>query len=377
MSLLHQPHDKFFREAFSRPRVVAEYIRQCFPAPLCDLLHTETLVQQQDTYVDEALQKHITDVVYRCQYGEHGAELDVTLIFEHKSYPDNKVFAQVLRYLCNYIDAQLKDWAPGQFLRPVLAMVIYHGQERWEARSMRDFFGELPPELARFLPFFDFLFDDIGRKSEEELLRTDTIWLRSTLAAFKADSFQNLIMALEFLARAIDDIEKTDPDQLRYIRTIFLYLGKGNLQKKEIMDVIEKVGQPTGERFVSLWEALFGEKEKEVEERAMKKGFQHGMELGLQEGIEKGIEQGIEQGIEKGIEQGIEKGIEKGIERGFQIGKMEESFHVFRNGLREGVSADLLIRLTGVAPEQATQWKALLDQKPEVTWEEVLASGGK
>ena len=148
---------------------------------------------------------------------------------------------------------------------------------------------------------------------------------------------------MAFLARAIHDIEKTDQDQVRYIRAIFLYLGNGNLQKKEIMDALKEVEQPTGERFVSLWEALFGDREKEMIERVTRE---------------------------------ITEKVKAESLRSAELGKLEEAFHVFRNGLREGVPADLLLRLTGVEPGLAMEWKTLLEQNPAMMWEEAAQKMG-
>jgi len=63
--------------------------------------------------------------------------------------------------------------------------------------------------------------------------------------------------------------------------------------------------------------------------------------------VELAEERYYEKGIKAGIEVGIERGIEKGIERGVRItaGKL----------LKEGMSIDLVSRVTGLTPEQIKQ----------------------
>jgi len=50
-------------------------------------------------------------------------------------------------------------------------------------------------------------------------------------------------------------------------------------------------------------------------------------------------ELGIEEGIRKGMREGMKKGILK----------------TAKNGLKEGISLDILSRITGLTPEQITQ----------------------
>ncbi len=100
---------------------------------------------------------------------------------------------------------------------------------------------------------------------------------------------------------------------------------------------LAKIGQDTAEEFVSMYEVLFGDVEKNAK-------------------LE-GIEQGLQQGIEKGLHQG----------------KIQEAFLVFRNGLKEGIDINLLVKLIGIPPTLAERWKARLEQNPGLTWEDIDA----
>ena len=50
-----------------------------------------------------------------------------------------------------------------------------------------------------------------------------------------------------------------------------------------------------------------------------------------------GLEQGIEQGLERGRAEGIEKGREEGLEQGLERGKVEGSFAMLANLVRQGL----------------------------------------
>ena len=51
----------------------------------------------------------------------------------------------------------------------------------------------------------------------------------------------------------------------------------------------------------------------------------------------------LELGIEKGMREGMKKGIKRGV------------LKTAKNGLKEGLSLDILSRITGLTPEQITQ----------------------
>lgn len=78
------------------------------------------------------------------------------------------------------------------------------------------------------------------------------------------------------------------------------------------------------------------------------RAMERGMEKGLQQGIEKGLQKGLQQGIEKGLQQGIEKGLQQGIEKGIEKEKLDTALKM----KQEGLTPDLIARITGLNPEQ-------------------------
>ena len=72
------------------------------------------------------------------------------------------------------------------------------------------------------------------------------------------------------------------------------------------------------------------------------------MEDALAVRYEEGMEKGIEKGIVKGIEKGIVKGMKKGIVKGMAKGKEESKEEIARNALAEGVSIEIVQKITGL-----------------------------
>jgi len=63
--------------------------------------------------------------------------------------------------------------------------------------------------------------------------------------------------------------------------------------------------------------------------------------------VNTGFERGFERGFEKGFERGFEKGIERGIEKGVEKNK----FEIAKNMLHEGMSLEIIQKVTGLDAE--------------------------
>ncbi|GHT20074.1 hypothetical protein AGMMS4957_05900 [Bacteroidia bacterium] len=63
-----------------------------------------------------------------------------------------------------------------------------------------------------------------------------------------------------------------------------------------------------------------------------------------EQGFEKGVQQGIQQGVQQGIQQGVEQGIQEGLQQGF--------YEIAQKCVQEGMSFDLIVRLTGLSAEE-------------------------
>jgi flagellar biosynthesis/type III secretory pathway protein FliH len=89
-----------------------------------------------------------------------------------------------------------------------------------------------------------------------------------------------------------------------------------------------------------------------------------GLDYQLNEGLKKGREEGMEKGMEKGLQRGLQRGILKGRREGHREGHREgrnegmkkgisfRTFEIARNGLKEGLSIEILSKLTNLSPEE-------------------------
>jgi predicted transposase/invertase (TIGR01784 family) len=98
MSDLSTPHDSFFKQSFSNPEVAADLLRHYLPSDLVASFDFNTLQPSKDSFVDEDLRSHFSDLLYKVNLGT-GGDAYIYVLFEHKSSQDEWVAFQLLRYM--------------------------------------------------------------------------------------------------------------------------------------------------------------------------------------------------------------------------------------------------------------------------------------
>ncbi len=274
------PHDRFFKETFGHPQVAADFLRSYLPQQVTAVLDLDTLELEKETFIDQELRQHSSDLICRAKTVD-GMPVYAYLIFEHKSYPDPLALFQLLRYLVRKLERLI---ARGEGIRPVICVLLYHGEEgwRWGDRLSGLYVG--PDELRPFWPELQVQVFDFSAYSETEI--RGALLLRATLllmqSVFRPDLLERLPAILE-LIRELTEEHKT----LEYVEIAvrYLFATSNRVTPAVVKDLVEQVFEERGGEVVTT-----------VAEQL--------------------IQQGIEQGMERGIERGIERGMERGMERG-------------------------------------------------------------
>ena len=140
-NIIPNPHDKFFKESFSRLDVAKSFIEETFPREIRDKINFNSLQLSNASFIDEILKEHFADLVYQCEY--RGVKATITLLFEHKSYQEDFPEWQLLRYVTNiWGENQKKKKTDKKAEKPsiVIPIIIHHGETTWKKTSMRIIF---------------------------------------------------------------------------------------------------------------------------------------------------------------------------------------------------------------------------------------------
>ncbi|MCI0395976.1 MAG: Rpn family recombination-promoting nuclease/putative transposase [Chloroflexi bacterium] len=266
MSELRNPHDRFFKETFSRPEIVRDFVQNYLPAPVVEILDLDTLELQKDSFVDPELQEHFSDLLYRVQQ-RNGEAADVYLLLEHKSGPDTWVALQLLRYMIRIWEMRLRQGA--KRLTPIIPVVVYHGKSAWPVSQ--DFTGLFPgPEALRpYWPDFRYELRDLGQYSDDEirgglLARATLLLLKYVFQPILPDRLPDILALLGELAD-----EKT---ALEYLEAALRYLSVAAEQvtAADMVAAVETTFHGRGDRIMPTL-------------------------------AEKWIEEGLEQGVENSV----------------------------------------------------------------------------
>jgi hypothetical protein len=240
------PHDKFFKETFSRLDVVKSFIEEVFPDYLRDNINLNSLQLSNASFVDDMLKENFADLVYEAEY--KGVKASITLLFEHKSYQENFPEWQLMRYMTNIWGEEQKqsseDDKKKKSKQPslVIPVIIHHGETAWKKKSMRSYFGNPPAELLRFLPEFDYLLFSLNDFEDYQIanFKNDFLATAAMLLKHSRDEKEKFLLIENFLIEKLKAFDLAHEEG--YITTIAFYLySAANLTTSEIIFIFTKV----------------------------------------------------------------------------------------------------------------------------------------
>ncbi|MDJ0837987.1 MAG: Rpn family recombination-promoting nuclease/putative transposase [Acidobacteriota bacterium] len=127
--IINNPHDAFFRDFISQPRVYKAFIRTRLPEKVVKLVDLRTIRSCKDHFVDERLRHLYSDCLFSVRTRDK-MDARIYVLAEHKSRPKRDTAYQVWKNIFAIWDeVQRKNESGNQLLPLVIPIVIYNGQE--------------------------------------------------------------------------------------------------------------------------------------------------------------------------------------------------------------------------------------------------------
>ena len=104
-----KPHDEFFKATFGRIEIALDYLLSMLPAALLQELDLSKLKRINGSFVSPALKETFSDVVYQSPLIGTEQSVMLSFIIEHKSKPESRPHLQLLRYMLDFWEEQLKQ----------------------------------------------------------------------------------------------------------------------------------------------------------------------------------------------------------------------------------------------------------------------------
>lgn len=237
MTNISNPHDRFFKESFSRLEVVQSFIEEVFPEEIGKKINLNSIKLTNSSFTDTVLSEHLADLVYQCEY--EGEEATLTLLFEHKSYQNDFPQWQLIRYMSNvWHEEQKQNKKPAV----VIPIIIYHGKTAWKKMSMRSYFGNPTSELLRFIPEFDYLLFSINDFEDYQIANFKNNFLSTTTMLLKhsRDEKEKFLSLISFWVEKLNALEEAH--EIDFIRSMFIYIDNAtNLTYNDLIIIFTKV----------------------------------------------------------------------------------------------------------------------------------------
>jgi predicted transposase/invertase (TIGR01784 family) len=260
------PHDKLFKAAFSRPEVVASLIEDLFPPELAQRLRLDSLALTPNSYIDDALDEHFADLVYTVKLDDDDQAIDIALLLEHKSYTVAHPHLQLLRYMLNRWE---QDAEHDRALTPIIPVVIYHGESRWQQKPLQAYLSGWHPVLEPYLPEFDYVLINLSTLPDNRILAFRSRFLAVSSALLKYRSSRHYVAFVrQYLAQLLAGLSESELPSI--VLPTFLYLSETtDLEGVDIFAIFETLSSPAKNIFMTTADRLRteGRMEGRIEER--------------------------------------------------------------------------------------------------------------
>ena len=244
-------------------------------------MNLETLKLSPTSFVGNKLKTYLSDIVYEVEMNEQLGYLSI--IVEHKSYPDRWLPLQLQLYIIEGMMMYHKQNPDEEKVPLIYGLVLYHGKQPYtfslDIKSLLNGSDELihkcfnkPPQLLDLTQI------------DNEILKSH-VWSGALLLSLKNIFERDFLSFMKkHLTKIFHQLLAAGGEPL--VRNMLeYYVYKGNITNSEQFSnyIAQQISKEIGKDMTTLAEQW------------------------LSEGMEIGIEKGVQQGLEKGVQQGMEK----------------------------------------------------------------------
>ncbi len=280
-------HDKFFKYFLSKLDNAREFVAKTLPEEITSQLDFESFELDQTEYIDSKLKTSFSDIVYNCIYSGT-IRIKISLLFEHKSYKPDYPHLQLLGYM---LDIWRQQKGESGKLTPIIPIIFYHGEEKWEKESFEDYFYGVDTTLEQFLPSFDYQLKDTVDYSNQQikdLFESEELKV-SVFVMKNIFNEEELIDWIPLMFSGLKDVLETEQGE-EYFEAVSIYLvSNTKLDVQKISKKMKTISLNAEKKFVST--AMMLEMKGEA------RGKEIGKEIGKAESMNKAAYSLLKYGI--------------------------------------------------------------------------------
>ena len=265
---IQNPHDKFFKETFGKVEVAKDFLNNYLPGSIMKIVDMSTLEPQKDSFINKELQEVFSDMLFRVNIDKR--EGYIYFLFEHKSYTSKNISFQLLKYMLEIWEAKINKERIEE-LPVIIPLVIYHGKNQWNISTnlgqMINGYKELPEDVKRYIPDYEYLLYDISGYTDEEI--KGGVINKIAMTTLRDIQTKDIEGVIESIYKMIEYLIELEDKQtgIEYFETLMKYVfnARVDLTKEAIIKVMDKIEStyPEGSDLVMTLAEKFREEGKE------------------------------------------------------------------------------------------------------------------
>ncbi|MFO7736194.1 MAG: Rpn family recombination-promoting nuclease/putative transposase [bacterium] len=229
-----KPHDQFFIKTFSNESNMRVFLKDSLPAKLNRIIDFSYIKFESDTHIDTNLHKNITDLVVKTKTVSDKKPVNIYFLFEHKSKYDNKILFQILRYMVNIWEKDIKRKKKPRIIIP---FIFYHGERKWKLKKLRDLLTD-NDEIKKWMIDIPYLLFDTAQWDSDKSPKDfgDEMKLRISIEMMKR-AYHMDRANLIFIFKLICESGLFNQEFIDYILIYLLEIS--GLEMEEFMSIIK------------------------------------------------------------------------------------------------------------------------------------------
>ncbi|WP_240468760.1 transposase [Gracilibacillus sp. YIM 98692] len=249
-----------------------------------------------------------------------GRDTLIIIHVEPQSYPQQNFHQRMYHYFSLLYN---------KYRKPILPIALF----------TYDQIREEPNQFSMSFPFFhvlSFLTFELKKQNWRKYLKSQNPVAAALLSKMRYNESERIQVKKEFLRMLVT--MQVDPAKMYLVNGFFeTYLPLSEQEEVQLMKEMHEF-KPEELEFINQLPNSWRDK-------------------GLKEGREKGLKEGRKEGVKQGIKQGKEQGIEQGIKQGKKEGTQKTQEQIAKQMMREGLSLDMIERVTKVEMDKLESWK--------------------
>ena len=187
---IHQPFDKLFKISLSEKKVAIAYLKAHLPTEIFKRINIDTLELTDKSFILPKFREIHSDIVYRCQFNNQEGYIFFILEAESTANEELMAFRQ-LQYSIAAMDQHIRQ---GHKKLPiVLPICLYHGLESPYPHPVDVYQCFDNPDLAKQIVFKPFTLIDLTVLSDDELADGPAFLMEMLLKHVRAKNFLTIL----------------------------------------------------------------------------------------------------------------------------------------------------------------------------------------